>query len=139
MVIQAHLHVGFFTVIFIKRASLKRFYLSLKLLQSIWNTIVTYFRNTQYFNRNTQYFDQKPWISIEILGISMEYDCHIFLKYLVFQIKNLVFQSKYLGFRSKNQLFRVWNFEILGFSHLEFEILGISSEIPSISKTWNFD
>ena len=33
MVIQAHLHVGFFTF-FIKRASLKRFYLSLKLLQS---------------------------------------------------------------------------------------------------------
>ena len=31
------------------------------------------------------------------------------------------------------------NFEILGFSHLEFEILVISSEIPSISKTWNFD
>ena len=30
------------------------------------------------------------------------------------------------------------NFEILGFSHLEFEILVISSEIPSISKTWNF-
>ena len=31
------------------------------------------------------------------------------------------------------------DFEILGFSHLEFEILGISSKIPSISKTWNFD
>ena len=26
------------------------------------------------------------------------------------------------------------NFEILGLSHLEFEIQGISSEIPSISK-----
>ena len=34
MVIQAHLHVGFFTIYFIKRASLKRFYLYLKLLQS---------------------------------------------------------------------------------------------------------
>ena len=31
----------------------------------------------------------------------MEYDCHIFLKYLVFQMKKLVFQSKYLVFRSK--------------------------------------
>ena len=63
---------------------------------------------------------------------SMEYDCHIFSKYPVFQMKNLVFQSKYLVFRFRN-------FEILGFSHLKFEILGISSEIPSISKTWNFD
>ena len=44
-----------------------------------------------------------------------------------------------LGFRSKYLVFRIKNFEILGFSHLEFEILGISSEIPSISKTWNFD
>ena len=35
MVIQAHLHVGFFTTFFIKRASLKRLYLYLKLLQSI--------------------------------------------------------------------------------------------------------
>ena len=34
MMIQAHLYVGFFTVFFIKRASIKRFYLSLKLLQS---------------------------------------------------------------------------------------------------------
>ena len=30
----------------------------------------------------------------------MEYDCHIFLKYLVCQMKNLVFQSKYLLFRT---------------------------------------
>ena len=47
----------------------------------------------------------------------MEYDCHIFLKYLVFQMKNLVFRSN-----------RIRNFEILGFSLLEFEILGISSK-----------
>ena len=31
----------------------------------------------------------------------MEYGCHIFSKYLVFQMKNLVFQSKYLVFRLK--------------------------------------
>ena len=31
----------------------------------------------------------------------MEYNCLIFSKYLVFQIKNLVFQSKFLAFRSK--------------------------------------
>ena len=30
-----------------------------------------------------------------------EYGCHIFSKYLVFQIKKSVFQSKYLVFRSK--------------------------------------
>ena len=29
----------------------------------------------------------------------MEYNCHIFSKYLVFQMKDLVFQSKYLVFR----------------------------------------
>ena len=34
LVILAHLHVGLFTIFFIKRALLKRFYLSLKLLQS---------------------------------------------------------------------------------------------------------
>ena len=34
MVILAHLHVGFFTIFFIKLALHKRFYLSLKLLQS---------------------------------------------------------------------------------------------------------
>ena len=31
----------------------------------------------------------------------MEYDCHIFSNYLVFQMKNLVFQAEYLVFRSK--------------------------------------
>ena len=37
MMVQAHLHVGFFTIFFITRASLKRFYLFMKLFQS--NTI----------------------------------------------------------------------------------------------------
>ena len=36
------------------------------------------------------------------------------------------------------KVFRIRNFEILGFSHFEFEILRTSSEIPCISKTWNF-
>ena len=31
---QTHLHVGFFTIFFIKRASLKQFYLYMKLFQS---------------------------------------------------------------------------------------------------------
>ena len=34
IVMQAHLHVGFFAIFFIERVLLKRFYLSLKLLQS---------------------------------------------------------------------------------------------------------
>ena len=34
MIIQVHLHVGFFKIFFIKRASLKWFYLCIKLLQS---------------------------------------------------------------------------------------------------------
>ena len=34
MMIQAHLHVAFFTIFFIKLASLKRFYLYMKLLKS---------------------------------------------------------------------------------------------------------
>ena len=36
-------------------------------------------------------------------------------------------------------LIRFRHFDILSFSHFEFEILGISREIPSISKTWNFN
>ena len=51
--------------------------------------------------------NEKPSISIEIAIIS---------------IKNLRFRSKY-------QVFRIRNFEILGFSHLEFEILPNLSEI----------
>ena len=42
---------------------------------------------------------QKSFIFIVVTN--MEYDCHIFSKYLVFQMKNLVFQTKYLVFRSK--------------------------------------
>ena len=34
----------------------------------------------------------------------MEYDCHIFLKYLVFQMKNLVFQSNTLDFARNIQI-----------------------------------
>ena len=41
MIIQARLHVGFFTIFLIKRPSLKRFYLSIKLLQSSTNFIVS--------------------------------------------------------------------------------------------------
>ena len=39
--------------------------------------------NSEYghFSR-IEYFDRKPWIWIEKPVISMEYDCHIFSKYL---------------------------------------------------------
>ena len=53
--------------------------------------------------------------------------------------KTQYFNRNTLEFRSKQQVFRIGNFEILGFSHLEFEILGIPRKIPGISKTWNFD
>ena len=56
--------------------------------------------------------NEKHSISIEIPSISIEN----------------------LGFWSKYQVFRVNNFEILGFSHREFEVIRISSEIPSTSK-----
>ena len=62
--------------------------------------------------------------------IPMEYDYHIFLKYLTFQTENLVFQIKKpsisignLGFRSKNEVFLNQKFEILSFSHIDFEML----------------
>ena len=61
----------------------------------------------------------------------MKDDCHIFLKYLVFQIKKLVLRSEALSFDRKIRYFR---FEILGCLHIEFEILGISGKISSISK-----
>ena len=48
-------------------------------------------------------------------SLSMDYDCHISLKYLVFHIKNLVFQPKYLVF-----LLKTWiSIEILGIFELE--------------------
>ena len=43
---------------------------------------------------------------------------------------------KNLGFRSKYWVFQIRNFEIPGFSQLEYEILSISSEISSISKKY---
>ena len=36
--------------------------------------------------------------SVRISRLYMEYNCHIFSKYLVFQIENLAFQSKYQVF-----------------------------------------
>ena len=69
-------------------------------------------------------------ISIIYGGKCMEYDCHIFSKCVVFQIKkpNILIEIP-----------SIWIInQIIGFSHLEFEILAISREISSISKTWNF-
>ena len=64
----------------------------------------------------------------------MEYDCRIFLKYFVFRMESLVFQIKKLVILSKSPVFQIKNFEILGFLYIEFEILGISSEMSIISK-----
>ena len=46
-----------------------------------------------------------------------------------------VFQIKKLVILSKSPVFQIKNFEILGFLYIEFEILGISSEMSIISKT----
>ena len=47
-------------------------------------------------------------------------------------------EKKNLWFRSKNFLFQIKDFDILGFAYIEFEILGISSKTPRISKKlWN--
>ena len=68
---------------------------------------------------------ETPNISSEKLSISIEmpveYDCHLFLKYLVFQKKNLVFRSETLYFDRKTLYFKS-KFEALGFLHIEFEI-----------------
>ena len=63
---------------------------------------------------------------------NMEYDCHIFSKYLVFQMKNLVFQSKYLVFRSKYQVFHTLNlkYQVFRAKYLVFRKLGISTKQP---------
>ena len=62
----------------------------------------------------------------------MEYGCHIFLK--VFQLKKPNVYIKNLGFRSKTKVFQKIFLKILDVFHIEFEILGIPSEIPSILK-----
>ena len=64
----------------------------------------------------------------------MECDCHIFLKYLVFQTKSLVFRLEISDFDRTTRYFKSRFFEILGFFHIGFEIFGISSEILSNSK-----
>ena len=56
----------------------------------------------------------------------IERDCLIFLK-------NLVFQWKTLDVDRNTRFLESETLEILGFSHLEFEVLGISLKIPSIS------
>ena len=50
-----------------------------------------------------------------------------------------VFQIKKLVILSKSLVFQIKNFEILGFLYIEFEILGISSEMSIISKTQFFN
>ena len=86
---------------------------------------------------------------------SLEYDCHIFLKYLVCQMKNLVFQSNCLLFRTldfgrntrcfkseilKYQVFHTLNlkYQVFLTTHLVFQkdakswVFVCSMYIPSI-------
>ena len=73
----------------------------------------------------------------------MEYDCHTFLKYLVFQTKNLVFQIKDLVFRletldsdEKAPVFQIKNLKcyVSEWNAMFLKCYEISSEITSISK-----
>ena len=50
----------------------------------------------------------------------------------IFQISSI--SNENLVFRLKNSVFQIRNYEMLGFSHTEFEVLGILTEISSISK-----
>ena len=43
------------------------------------------------------------------------------------------------GFDKKTPVFQIKKIEILGFSHIEFEIIGILSEMASIQKNWYFN
>ena len=67
---------------------------------------------------------------------SIEYDYHIFSKYLVFQMKTLVFQSKYVVFRSKTLDFKlqIQGLKILVFQNFWFEIPSISIEIQGLKS-----
>ena len=70
---------------------------------------------------------------------------HIFetpnISYGKFSISNekSIILIKNFGFRSRKLAFQFKKFKIWGFSLIESEILGISSKIPSISKTWDSD
>ena len=54
-------------------------------------------------------------------------------------MKILVIQSKNENFDRNTRYFKIKKFEILGFLYIESKILGISSEILSIPKTWHFN
>ena len=88
MMIQSHLHVGFFTIFFIKLASLKRFYFYMKLLQSssifkqktimkclvikifAWNVLQLPIqkKNNNNNNCNSRYsYNRQAWVDIPYL------------------------------------------------------------------------
>ena len=81
-------------------------------------TVKTYAKSTHSHRSEIRLLDifEIPCISNEKFSILIEIPNRI--SYLVFGIKN---------------------FETLGFSHLELEILGILSEITNNLKTWNFN
>ena len=78
MIKQPHLHVAFFTVFFLKRISIKRFYLYMKLLQSSiifkqkisWSALrlkflLAIFYNSQFqkYNCNSMHsYNRKTWV-----------------------------------------------------------------------------
>ena len=55
----------------------------------------------------------------------------------VFQKPSILIAN--LGLRSKNPAFQIKNFEMQGFSPIEFKIMCILSEVARIFKTWYFN
>ena len=52
----------------------------------------------------------------------MEYDCHIFSKYLVFQMKNLVFQSKYLDRNTRYFESKISKYQVCNTLNLKYQV-----------------
>ena len=80
--------------------SVRQFYITTKIIKKFSKLWLFLF---SLFNDVTSYSLHVIWMSKFKFHYlcDMEYDCHIFSKYLVLQIKNVVFQSKYLVPRSK--------------------------------------
>ena len=88
MIVQAHLHVGILTIFFITRASLKWFYLQMKLLQSStifkqkksWSILRLKFLHGTFYNpqckkynfNSTHSYNRKIWVDITFFHVEMK-------------------------------------------------------------------
>ena len=104
-------------------------------MKNVNNTYIKLLKDNNCTDIKTNY---KPYLNQLIkdnISIAMEYYWNSILNEkpsILIRIPSILPEN--LGFDPNNRYF-----EILGFSHLEFGILGISSKISSISKTWSFE